>query len=118
MKIVKTFTATIYVGFREGRGSDPPVVIHGISEVLAVAQEYCDQVGLCVTVTQTQYIYTSGREAGCAVGLINYPRFPSTPEQIRAHALELAGRLRDRLGQFKVSVVMPDETVMIGEDAH
>lgn len=118
MTTVPTYTATIYVGFREGRSADPSPVMHTIDEARGVARAYCDAVGLCVTVTPTEYIYTSGGEHGCIVGLINYPRFPSTPEQIKGHALALGEQLRVALGQFKVTVVMPDWTVMLGEDKH
>lgn len=115
---VPSFTATIYVGFRVGRSAEPAKTVHEIDEAKAVIQAYVDRVGLCVSVTQTEFIYTNGREHGIAVGFINYPRFPSTPEAIRELALELAETLRVSLGQFKVSVVFPDETVMLGEDQH
>lgn len=118
MRSVDTFTATIYVGFREGRSSDPKPILHDISEAREVAQAYCNDVGLCVTIIPNEYIYTNGGEPGCSVGLINYPRFPSDPVALRLHALTLGELLRLKLGQFKVSVVMPDETVMLGEDAH
>lgn len=39
-------------------------------------QQYCNVVGLCVTVTETNYIYSGGSEKGYIIGLINYPRFP------------------------------------------
>jgi hypothetical protein len=115
---VPTFTATIYVGFREGRSVDQSPRMHTLDEARAVAQAYCNEVGLCVTLTPTEYIYTAGGEPGCIVGLINYPRFPSSPQDIEIKALVLAEKLRVALGQFKVSVVMPHETVMLGEDAH
>jgi hypothetical protein len=113
-----TSPATIYVGFREGRSAEAPKRVHSLDEARGVVQAYCDEVGLCVTLTPTEYVYTKGGEPGCIVGLINYPRFPSTRKQIRDHALVLGERLRVALGQFKVTVVMPDETVMLGEDAH
>lgn len=72
MREVATYTATIYAGLREGYGN----VIHPLDDALAVCQRYCDRVGLGVTVTATTFVYTSGREPGCAVGLIHYPRFP------------------------------------------
>jgi Fe-S-cluster-containing hydrogenase component 2 len=116
MKSVPTFTATIYVGFRVGRTNEPAKAIHSIDEARDVAQAYCDEVGLCVTVTPTTFVYTLGSEPGVIVGLMNYPRFPSEPAAIRAHALALAERLRVRLEQFRVSVVFPNETVMLGEN--
>ena len=71
---------------------------------------YCDEVGLCVTVTPTSYIYTDGEESGVAVGLINYPRFPSEPTLIEAKAIELGKRLREALGQESFSVQTPAQT--------
>ena len=115
---VPTFTATIYVGFRVGPLNEPEKRFHGISDVDEVCQAFCNEIGLCVTVSPTMYIYKGGKEHGAAIGLINYPRFPKQPEEIRATALKLAELLRVKLDQFKVSVVFPDITVMIGEDKH
>lgn len=56
------------------------------------------------------------REPGFCVGLINYPRFPSTAEKIREHAIAMARRLLVEFRQFKVSIVFPDETVMVEEE--
>jgi hypothetical protein len=72
---------------------------------------YCDEVGLCVSVTLTEYVYTGGEDFGIIVGLINYPRFPSTPEQIWAHAEVLGERLRGELGQQSYTIQAPDKTV-------
>jgi hypothetical protein len=47
------------------------------------------------------------------VGLINYPRFPSTPEAIWAHAEALALKLIEGLGQESASIQAPDKTVWI-----
>jgi hypothetical protein len=48
------------------------------------------------------------------VGLINYPRFLSSPESIREISLHIAEELRGLMQQGKVTVVFPDETVMVG----
>lgn len=74
------------------------------------AQGYCDDVGLCVTVTETRYMFTGGMTFGVIVGLINYPRFPSTPEQLWAHAEVLAERLRKALRQESYTIQAPDRT--------
>lgn len=111
-KALKTFTATIYVGRK----------LHDTGEVLPeqlgrdVCQEYVNRVGLCVTFTPTDYIYKDGGELGFFVGLIQYPRFPAPETRIREHAVELAKALKNVYRQFKVSIVFPDETVMIGEE--
>ena len=109
MKIVKTFTAEIAVGFHErDSGKD-----HSITEAIAICQKYCDEVGLCVTVTGTRYVYTNGGEYGCLIRLINYPRFPSTQKKILGHATVLAKQLLDEFKQYKVSIICPKKTYMI-----
>jgi len=84
------------------------------AEATRICQAFCDQVGLCVTVTPTEYIYTGGQEAGLIVGLINYPRFPSLPIEIFAKAEELAHRLVEGLGQRGATIQAPDKTIWIG----
>lgn len=111
MKTESTFTATIYVGFKE----HDTAILHTLDEARAICQAYCNEFPWCVTLMPTEYIYKNGEEPGCIVGLINYPRFPATPETIRGHALALGERLRQGLGQWKVSVALPDETVMLEE---
>lgn len=92
-----TYTATIYIAGDYARAKE-------------ICKAYCLAVGLCVTVSRADYVYTGGEEAGVIVGLINYPRFPSTPEAIRNHAWALAGMLRDGLYQHSFSIVTPEET--------
>jgi hypothetical protein len=75
-----------------------------------------DTVGLCVTVTDTLFVYVHGSEPGLIVGLINYPRFPDTPEGIEGKALALAESLMRVCRQIRVSVVFPDKTVMLEND--
>lgn len=72
---------------------------------------YADEVGFCVTVTPTTFIYTGGEEEGYIVGLINYPRFPSTPDLIWKHAKMLAERLRLEAGQESYTIQAPDKTI-------
>ena len=109
MKIVNTYYANIYVGFREGYSEK----VHSIARVEKICEKIADECGMCVTVTPTKFIYTGGAEDGCIVGLINYPRFPSTPESITTRALGLAKILKRKLGQLRCSVVTPDTTYML-----
>lgn len=104
-----TFTATVYVGLKHRESGE----IRNKSAAVAAVQAYVDSVGLCASITDTQFVYTNGCEPGLAVGLINYPRFPSSPEQIRSHAIAIAEMLLGECKQSRVSVVMPNETVMI-----
>lgn len=81
-----------------------------LDQAKQVCREHCFEVGLCVTVAPTTYIYTGGEEEGVRVGLINYPRFPTSHDELREKARALADRLMRRLCQHSYSIVGPDET--------
>lgn len=68
------------------------------------------RAGLCVTIEPTDFIYTGGEEAGYVVGLINYPRFPTTQEAIDTRADELADALLHGTFQHSVLVMSPTST--------
>lgn len=72
-----------------------------------VCREYCDKVGWCVTVTPTIYVYTGGQEDGVTVGIINYPRFPTTTQELERKALELAEKLLNVLDQQSYTIETP-----------
>lgn len=78
-----------------------------------IARQYCDEVGCCVTVSKTTYIYTGGEEKGVVIGFINYPRFPKQPGEIEQQAHELAEKLLRELDQQSYSIQTPDETKWI-----
>ena len=90
-KTVNTFWVKIYI-------SGP------IEETKQILRQDCLREGLCVTIEPTLYIYTGGEEAGCVVGLINYPRFPSTPEYLWDRAVDLAMKLLE--GTYQESVLI------------
>lgn len=69
-----------------------------------ICRAYCDEIGLCVTVTPTHYIYKDGQEQGVVVGLINYPRFPSEPSAIWDKAERLAMLLKVGLEQGSFTI--------------
>jgi len=107
---VKSFWANIFVGLRRGYGGKAP----DFDDVLPLCQGYVEEVGLAVTISPTVFVYRGGMEYGVIVGLINYARFPSTPKKILAHALKLARILRKELGQERVTVMTPTESILIG----
>ena len=122
VKSLSAFWANIYVGLKETRKYDPSVrdlpwpISHTLADVKAICQKYCDEKGFCVSVTETEFVYTNGNEPGAIVGIISYPRFPSNNGDLRDRALELGEILRKACGQYKVSIVMPSEVVMLGEE--
>jgi hypothetical protein len=80
-----------------------------LEEVKRICQKYCE-IGLCVTVEKVEFIYTGGREYGVRVGLINYPKFPSSREHIYSLAVDLAKLLREELYQDSVLIMDEDKT--------
>ena len=112
MTTVDTYTATIYCGLREWY----EVEIHHPAEAREICQDFVDEVGLCVTVTETTFIYTKGSEPGLIIGLINYPRYPSTPAQTQDKAILLARKLMEAFNQQRMSIVMPDKTIMLEKE--
>ena len=88
-----------------------------LSGPIEIAKQICRQDfitnGLCVTIEPITYIYTGGEETGYVVGLINYPRFPATPEMIYSRAKDLAIKLLDGTYQHSVLLIASDRTEWI-----
>jgi len=78
-----------------------------------VIRRDCLRAGLCVTVEPTTFIYTGGEEAGYVVGLLNYPRFPSAPDDLVRRARELMYMLLDETHQHSALMVTPDQSEWI-----
>lgn len=109
---VATYYANIYCSLSPGYGGMARPFC--IEDAIELARKYCDKFKVGCTVTPTTFVYPGGEEMGFIVGMVNYPRFPSTPEQIRDHATNLAMILKEQLGQERVSIVCPDMTVLLG----
>lgn len=92
------------------------VTIHIAGDLAVIKQrcrEYCHRVGLCVTVSPQDFIYTGGEESGVRVGLLNYPRFPSESAKLMATAEELARELMAAACQHSALIVADNETVWL-----
>jgi hypothetical protein len=81
-----------------------------IAQAKQVCREFCFSVGLCVHIEPVDFIYTGGEETGFKVGLVNYPRFPSDHDALRATAFNLGAALQSRLCQHSYLVVGPNRT--------
>ena len=114
MHDVNTFTATIYCGFRPGYGRMLKFSEDCLNEAEMICQKYCDDNSYGVTIEPTRFIYKGGNEDGVKVGLINYPRFPRNPTEIKNIALEIAADLKEHFNQERVSIVFSDTTIMLG----
>lgn len=64
-----------------------------------VCREYCSEHGACISMSKTDYIYSGGEEAGFTTTLVNYPRFPSDPANLKHIAISVAELLMKKLGQ-------------------
>lgn len=81
---------------------------------LAVARqacrEHCIEARSCVRIEPIDVVYCGGMESGVRVGLINYPRFPTTVDALRDEAMALGERLLVALCQNSFSLVGPETT--------
>ena len=107
---MKTYTAIIYVGLKNRHTGD----LWPMETITNTVRAYV-QVGLCVTVTPLTFYYVNGSENGVAVGLINYPRFPSSKKKILNHAKQLGRQLLENCQQDRVSIVCSDKTIMLNK---
>jgi hypothetical protein len=82
-----------------------------IADARRICRAYCLEVGLCVTLESTEFIYTGGLETGVRVGLTNYPRFPTHAADLWHKALGLAESLRLELHQHSVMVRSAETTL-------
>ena len=112
MKNCDTYLATVSLGLKEGYDGKT----HSLYEVESICQQYCDEVGLCITVTPTKFVYTKGGEDGCLIGLINYPRFPVDRTVIVGHAVTIAKQCMVTFKQQRISIICSDQTLMLEQD--
>lgn len=90
---------------KQARAYAVRIFIGGDPDEAAVwCRTFCDKVGLCVTVTPTEYVFSGGSEKGVIVELINYARFPKDKRDIWGTALSLAFTLKDKLQQGSFTV--------------
>ena len=113
MTNVDTYTAKIYLGFKEGY-----LDYSFLSPMNMLRETIRDHINnghpMCVNITETHYIYVDGSEVGACIELINYPRFPLSPILLRDKAFILADLLKEKFRQERVSVVCTDKTYMLG----
>lgn len=107
--MTRPFEAKIYCGLRIGYSEQQ----HTVQNAEDICQRYVDDIGWCVTVTPTRYIYKNGNEDGVIVGVIYYPRFPLCDIDLTKMTLQLADLLRRELGQHRVSVYFNNKVLML-----
>lgn len=109
MKEIKSYNVQIWCGLKEHYKGK----MHSIKKAELICQKYCNEVGFCVTITPTKYIYTNGNENGFVIGIISYPRFPKKQNELLKHSLVLAKQLKSGLEQYRVTVTTPEKSYML-----
>lgn len=112
IKANPTWEARIYVGSREGYDGavfDRSRVEAAIAGYQTTAPE---QHRGCVRITPTRFQFDKYTEDGWEIGLMDYPRFPVGPENMKVFADNLARHLLVELKQNGVGLVMPHVTMM------
>jgi len=108
----KSFTAQIWMGFKEGYDGK----IHTMEELKKICKDYVNDAKLCVTLTPTEFIYVDGDEPGAMIGLIQYPRFIVSEEELKKIAIKLAKIIMLAFKQFRCTIVTNDTTFMLEND--
>lgn len=88
-----------------------------IEEAKQIIRKHLMERPLCVTIEPTTFLYTGGEEAGYVVGLLNYPRFPTAPNELAVRAGILANLLLERTFQRSALLVTPEQTTWINPPA-
>jgi hypothetical protein len=69
--------------------------------------------GFCVTITPTEFIYTYGAEQGVRIGIINYPKFSLSWDELWLKAEALSSVLLDDLCQGALCMVGDEKTIWV-----
>lgn len=78
-----------------------------------VCSDFCSEVGLCVNVKPTNFIYTYGEQSGAEIQLISYPKFQPTLGLSRRKAQMLCERLMDEVNQKSATITDPKRSLYI-----
>lgn len=67
--------------------------------------DFVTEVGLCVNVKKTNYIYTYGEQSGAEIGLISYPKFKEEYSEIWNKAQKLCEMIMDEYNQQSATII-------------
>lgn len=87
------------------------VYIAGNIETIRPAlAKFCFENKICFFITEGFFSYVGGEETGFRIGIIKYPRFPQSREELVAISRELALYLIKETHQMSATVVDGEET--------
>lgn len=78
-------------------------------------REECLNVGLCVTIEPTVFIFTGGEESGYVIGLVNYPRFPMENKDLLLLARRLMSKVLNSTFQHSAMLMTPEITEWVSK---
>lgn len=112
----RNYEARIYIGSR-ARYIGP---LFTFSELRTAISKYQHEKGLdvCnpVRITPTTYVWDDYMEDGWEIAVIDYPRQPKSHIVLHDFAYDLGVHLLERFHQNRISIVFPDEIVMLESD--
>lgn len=116
VKSVPFFEARIYIGSRR-KYNGAAFSYADLRAFVGEFQSTRDTVTANpVRITPTAYVWQDYHEAGWEIAVINYPRHPKATTVIRHFAFDLATALLNMFEQNRISIVFPDEIVMLEAD--
>jgi len=77
------------------------------ADAIRTCRQFCETEGACFSVSPCAYVYTGGMEDGAVITLINYPRFPSTHDELEEKMGRLAEHMRAKLFQKSYTIEGP-----------
>jgi len=116
IKKLDFYEARIYLGSR--RKYNGPAFSY--AELRAFIGAHQSEQGLSkanpVRITPTAYVWADYDEPGWEIAVINYPRQPKAHCELASFALDLATALLNNFEQNRISIVFPEEIVMLEAD--
>lgn len=113
IKKIKNFEARIYIGSKV-RYNGPSFSIVDLKFQISNFQKtrlLCESN--TVRITATNFVFNEYEESGWEIAIINYPRNEKPEKIIRNFTFDLAVHLFKHFEQNRMSIVFPDETVML-----
>lgn len=109
------FEARIYIGNRV-KYDGPQFSFADLREAIGYFQANSEIKSNPVRITPTTYVWEKYEEEGWEIAIIDYPRVSKPHDMLRNFAYNMAVHLFEKFEQNRMSIVFPDEIVMLEAD--
>lgn len=116
IKKVKNFEARIYIGSKV-RYNGPSFSVVDLKSEISNFQKTNYIISNTVRITATDFVFNGYEESGWEIAIINYPRNEKPEKIIRGFTFDLAVHLFKHFEQNRMSIVFPDEIVMLEDNS-